>query len=36
MLDRWYDYRPEDRAYGLFQILPRVTGERDVVEVRRQ
>jgi len=36
MLDRWCDSRPEDRAYGLFQTLLRVTGERDVVEVERQ
>jgi hypothetical protein len=26
----------EDRVYELLQILPRVTGKRDVVEVERQ
>lgn len=31
--DRWYDSLLADRAYELFQVLSRVTGERDVVEV---
>ena len=26
----------EDLGFELFQVLPRVTGERDVVEVERQ
>jgi len=30
------DCLAEDRVYELLQILPRVTGERDVVEVERQ
>ena len=33
MFDQLFDCRQEDRAYELFRILPRVTGERDVVEV---
>jgi hypothetical protein len=36
VFDLLSDSRQEDRAYELFQILPRVTGERDVVEVERQ
>ncbi len=35
-LDRWYDCLAVDQAYELFQILPHLTGERDVVEVERQ
>jgi len=36
MLDRSYDCLAEDLVYELFQILPRVTGERDVAEVEHQ
>jgi hypothetical protein len=36
MLGRWYDCLAEDQACESFQILPHVTGERDVVEVERQ
>jgi hypothetical protein len=36
MLDRSYDCLAEDLVYELFQTLPRVTGERDVVEVEHQ
>ena len=36
MFDPLSDCRQEDRGYALFQILPCVTGERDVVEVERQ
>ena len=36
MLDPWCDCRAEGPAYVLFQTLPRVTDERDVVEVERQ
>jgi hypothetical protein len=33
---QWYDYLAEGQACGLFEILPRVAGERAVVEVERQ
>ena len=36
MFDPLSHCRQEDRAYELFQTLPRVTGERDLVEVERQ
>ena len=36
MFDPLFDCRQEDRAYASSQILPRVIGERDVVEVERQ
>jgi hypothetical protein len=36
VFDPLSDCRQEDRVYELFQILPRVTGEQDVVEVERQ